>query len=393
MPLPVLDIPTLCVVSALVIAFLGAVLIIARGRDEDTVPLIFWGCALLSGAAGIILLSLCPFTELPAFPAANVIILTGAALSWTGSRIFEGRTARPWIVIGGPVAWLLAYLILAGLWDRVPRGGGFLIGALYILATAVELWRGKAEHLPARGAAIVLLIVHGLVYLGQAVHTAFRPAEPISDGMFLFLLVETLLHAIGMAFLFLALMKERAALRHTETLRRLATSDGLTGLGNRRHFDQMLDHEFRRAARTGAPLSLLMIDVDHFKLFNDTYGHRAGDRCLQAVALVLGAAVSRPADLALRYGGEEFAVLLPGTNEAGATNVADAIRTEIERLQIEHAGNAHRVVTVSVGAACMELPTACTSADQFVIAADQALYRAKAAGRNLTMSSVIASID
>ena len=387
MQLPALHIPTLCVVSALVIAFSGVVLLLARGRDKGTVPLVFWGCALLAGAAGIVLLSLEPFTRLPVLAAANMVILVGAALSWTGARIFQERPARPWLVVGGAAAWLLAHLVFTGSAERIPRAFTYLVGATYILATAAELWRGKAERLPTRPAALTLLVVHGVIYLAQAMLTAFRPPAPISNGLFLFLLVEALLHAIGMAFLFLALMRERAELQSTQRLLALATTDGLTGLGNRRRFDHMLAQEFSRADRTGAPLSLLMIDVDHFKSFNDGYGHRAGDRCLQAVASVVGGAVSRPADLALRYGGEEFAVLLPGTDEAGAACVADAIRTEVQLLAIEHGASPHRRVTVSVGTACMDAVKGWTDPDQLVIAADQALYRAKAAGRNVTMRS------
>jgi diguanylate cyclase (GGDEF)-like protein/PAS domain S-box-containing protein len=136
-------------------------------------------------------------------------------------------------------------------------------------------------------------------------------------------------------------------------LSRLATLDSLTGLANRRFLDDRAERELGLARQNGRAVAMLLIDADHFKAFNDTYGHQAGDHCLQQIAAVIQAHASRPSDLAARYGGEEFALLLPDTDVDGARTVAERIRTSVEALAIPHAGNAaHGVVTISLGGAC-----------------------------------------
>ena len=167
-----------------------------------------------------------------------------------------------------------------------------------------------------------------------------------------------------------------------QELRRLANSDGLTQLANRRSFDEYLDKEWRRARRQQSPLSLILADVDFFKCYNDFYGHLAGDRCLQQVAAVLRQTVKRSADLAARYGGEEFAILLPNTEETGATLVAAEIQTNIKALQIPHAQSSIAdCVTVSLGIACL-VPGSDMVPTFLIAAADKALYQAKMAGRD-----------
>jgi diguanylate cyclase (GGDEF)-like protein/PAS domain S-box-containing protein len=161
----------------------------------------------------------------------------------------------------------------------------------------------------------------------------------------------------------------------------LASHDGLTGIANRRRLDQVLDHEWRLATRTSSDISLLLIDVDHFKPFNDIYGHLAGDDCLRRIAKVIVEMVSRPSDLVARYGGEEFAVVLPNTPEDGARQVAERIRVAVQTEAMAHEGNSHSVVTVSVGCAT-HAPDAESKIDSLIEAADDALYRAKHGGRN-----------
>ncbi len=185
-----------------------------------------------------------------------------------------------------------------------------------------------------------------------------------------------------------ALVAERTSeLRDAnEKLAQLATEDGLTGLANKRRFDEFLAAEWHRSARMGAPLSLLAIDVDHFKQFNDTYGHPAGDECLRRVAAVLRAGVRTDTDFAARQGGEEFAVVLTGTGEEGARQVAESLRAGVEALRMSHAASSTgSVVTISVGVASVTAGTATSATDgliAFVSAADAALYAAKGGGRN-----------
>ena len=167
-----------------------------------------------------------------------------------------------------------------------------------------------------------------------------------------------------------------------ETLHRISTQDGLTGVSNRRHFDETLGLEWRRAARSRAPLTLLLLDIDYFKAFNDRAGHQAGDDCLRRVATALHEAVHRAADFVSRYGGEEFAVLLPETDAEHAGKVAESIRERIEQLDIEHPSSPLGHLTVSVGIATCVPPRDGSGMDGFVKVADEALYDAKRMGRN-----------
>lgn len=162
----------------------------------------------------------------------------------------------------------------------------------------------------------------------------------------------------------------------------LAMTDGLTGLMNRRAFDLALDDEFKRSARGGQLLSLLMIDVDRFKPFNDAYGHPAGDACLQAISTALMQLLRRPADRAARYGGEELAVILPDTSSEGAHHVAEAFRLAVRKLGIPHSGSAVGVVTISIGVATLAPGGELVRVQELILRADEALYDAKEAGRD-----------
>lgn len=164
----------------------------------------------------------------------------------------------------------------------------------------------------------------------------------------------------------------------------LALLDGLTGLANRRRFDAALDEEYARAMRNETPLAMVMLDVDHFKKYNDHYGHPQGDECLRLVSRVLKSLQNRTGDLVARYGGEEFSILLPGTDLAGAIVVAERARSAIQELNIEHTENQGSIVTISAGVTSMMpvLNLAGNSAQDLVRTADQALYQAKESGRN-----------
>jgi diguanylate cyclase (GGDEF)-like protein len=166
--------------------------------------------------------------------------------------------------------------------------------------------------------------------------------------------------------------------------RKLATlsiTDALTGLGNRRHFDEVLGAECARAGRLKQPLAVMMLDVDLFKKFNDHYGHQAGDACLVRVAHALAAGTARAGDLTARYGGEEFSIVLPNTGPEEARQIGEALRHAIEALDIAHAGAANGKVTISVGIAIQPGRDA-GDPDALMRLADAALYRAKDAGRN-----------
>ncbi len=175
--------------------------------------------------------------------------------------------------------------------------------------------------------------------------------------------------------------------RAETALKTLAASDGLTGLANRRTFDQTLATEWSRAIRTKKPLSMLLADVDHFKLYNDLHGHQQGDECLRAVASVVGNNALRPADLSARYGGEEFAIIMPETDHIGAREVAKRLRGVLASLHLIHgATGAARDVTLSIGIAT-QIPCSDVGADWLLRQADQALYAAKNTGRNRVVSA------
>jgi diguanylate cyclase (GGDEF)-like protein len=167
-----------------------------------------------------------------------------------------------------------------------------------------------------------------------------------------------------------------------QVLQRLSYLDGLTGIANRRHFEETLDLEWRRACRVGTALSLIMIDADFFKAFNDSYGHQSGDDCLKLLAGSLRNALNRPGDMVARYGGEEFMIILPGTDERGAAEMAEAMRGRVEAMEIMHEGSrANKVVTISLGVVT-GYPTRGFSSSELIAAADEALYQAKEEGRN-----------
>jgi len=173
-----------------------------------------------------------------------------------------------------------------------------------------------------------------------------------------------------------------AELRDTNAqLLLLASLDGLTGIANRRSLDEYFAQEWSRAVRQQTPLALLMIDIDHFKQFNDLYGHPAGDRCLQAVAGALRERVQRAQDCVARFGGEEFALVLPDTDRKGAMHIAEQLRLTIQALAIPHRAAADGHVTVSIGCAVV-LPSNAEDPATLLQMADSALYSAKLAGRN-----------
>jgi two-component system chemotaxis family response regulator WspR len=187
------------------------------------------------------------------------------------------------------------------------------------------------------------------------------------------------------AFRFLRASQQNLANANIE-LQKLAALDGLTGIANRRRFDEVMRHEWQRGQREKSPLSLLLCDIDCFKLYNDSFGHPAGDLCLKKAAAVLTEHLKRPADLAARYGGEEFVIVLPDTPLDGALLIAQACRAHIEQLAIVHDQAPGGTVTMSIGVACM-VPAPGSSPEMLIDHADKALYAAKTSGRNRVVAA------
>jgi len=206
---------------------------------------------------------------------------------------------------------------------------------------------------------------------------------PMFDGRWL--RQRTRLAADGSA---LVVVSDITSMKHSEErltqlamkMKGLADTDALTGIANRRVFNEAISEEFARARRAESALSLLLIDVDHFKAYNDTYGHLEGDNCLRMIGEVLRSIAKRPCDLAARFGGEEFAILLPGTDRDGAVRLAKMLRSALHRRAIPHSESSKTIVTVSIGVANI-LDRFATPAE-LVAAADRALYAAKKHGRD-----------
>lgn len=226
----------------------------------------------------------------------------------------------------------------------------------------------------------------------QEVLASWREASALSAGI-----VALLLSFLGvLGYRLINLMKQQNRIQGelldaqgrlievNRSLELLALEDALTGLSNRRQFDLFIQSEMGRARRSLTGLALLMVDVDHFKLFNDEYGHLAGDECLRNISTIITQNIQRPGDLAARYGGEEFAVVLPGTDYVGAFLVAEKIRRAVQQAAIHHSGGTGGTVTVSLGVAAYD-PASQDQADDLIGAADKALYVAKASGRNMSV--------
>ncbi|MFK3825649.1 sensor domain-containing diguanylate cyclase [Pseudomonas yamanorum] len=224
--------------------------------------------------------------------------------------------------------------------------------------------------------ALPLIVVVALS--NDDVFAAWRRATVLISG-------ATGVLCIGLLWLTWMLRRElRRRYRAEKVLSELAATDALTGLANRRTLDQRLRLEWERAQRSGEPLALLMIDVDHFKAFNDRHGHQGGDEALRNVARVIGSNIRRPADLAARYGGEEFAVILPDTDRDGASTIAEHIRSAVEHLP--PADGDALSVTVSIGLSTWDKRRR-GSLEELLLSADRALYDAKHSGRNRTVHS------
>lgn len=249
--------------------------------------------------------------------------------------------------------------------DGTPRIYAFVRSERYALITGVALgrdeslesWRRQTEQF----GAVVLILLVILGFLGKRLMALIRQR----------IRTERELRTA-----------QKRLLELNQELEALASLDALTGLANRRQFDDYLDKELLRSRRDGSALSLLLIDVDYFKAYNDHYGHPAGDRCLQRIAEVLRDSARRPADLAARYGGEELALVLPDTDAEGARQFAEQLLLALRRAQIPHVASPFGIITASFGVATAPADAERPSAVQLIAEADRRLYRAKQEGRN-----------
>lgn len=319
-----------------------------------------------------------------------LVLRYGVVAPFTGALVLFSRSR--WFAGWQQTVLALFTLALAALIFGLMRLGDEQIVLAYspgILLVAT--FAGMLLHLRF-WLAFVLLAVIGIAYVGFI--GTLRPQAPALVAAYtIFYLVAALMalfagyrveHAARRQFLHgrLLMLKQNELELANHQLQELVDQDGLTGIANRRHFDQQFTAEWNRARRGGYPLSLLLIDLDFFKNYNDTYGHQAGDDCLIVVGSVLRAHAQRSGDLAARYGGEEFVMILPATDADDAQEIGWRVVRDIAAYRIPHrASAAADVVTASVGVATV-VPSPLHRARDLVAAADAALYRAKHGGRN-----------
>ncbi|MDX9884863.1 GGDEF domain-containing protein [Thauera sp.] len=285
--------------------------------------------------------------------------------------------------------------------DQHRHVGANLSQLMLVTGASGLSWGASVAFLPFLSAPAQQLVIVVPTAIGVASMTRLAALPSVQSAytaaVFLPLLIGlvvvfgsaywALISAIALIWVALTLEARRAHQRVValytaqQSLEDKAVRDKLTGVPNRRAFDVAMEREWGRASRLKVPLSVIMIDIDFFKKYNDRYGHQAGDTCLAAVAKALSTACRRQTDLLARYGGEEFVALLFHTPRDDATRIGETLRRAVEQLQLEHAANTTGVVTISLGGATC-IPTSAMSALALLESADAALYRAKEQGRN-----------
>ena len=312
-------------------------------------------------------------------PGTPLIVALVVAISLAGILLFDVRVAnhdgRVWWAGESATALItMAVLFLVRL-PAFSRGYASIVAVGSGSILAIKLLESIAfeDHAMATYAASVCALTTNIIVL------AFRLPPRISVAACAVAAVQERVSYLQSVLL--AHESERSRRLNAE-LAQIAQTDPLTGIANRRHFDAQLKGEWERARRSAQSVALLFVDVDHFKAFNDTYGHQAGDACLVRLAGVLKSLARRPADLAARYGGEEFVLLLPDTDLEGAQILARAVIEAVDALAIPHrTSEVTSTVTVSVGVAA-KTATLSVESDELLRSADENVYRAKAEGRH-----------
>lgn len=373
-----LDDFTLATVATIVVMLSGAILIVVWAHMRREVSLLWMATAhIVNGAATFLILI--HYRTDPTMMMVGVSISSmSAVFLFASARVFVRGSVRaaavavPILLLGASQAG--AYLA-AGLQDAVALA--YVAWIVLLCATSLELWRWRDERLPARWGLIALFLVHAGLYAGGlsdlTVGRVRLGVLPDGNSWLWLMYFEGLLYAGGTATLMALMGKERGE----RLLKQAARTDALTGASSRRAFFATAERALARCRHSGAPLSVIVFDLDRFKSFNDNYGHQTGDRMLVAFADIVRSAL-RPSDLFGRHGGEEFAVVLPGTGIETACVIAERIRYAFGGLVLDDAGH-HVSTTVSAGVAA-----ACDgqSIQALLDVADGAMYRAKNRGRN-----------
>ena len=374
-----LEVNTLFMVTMHVEIILGLILFLAWSQSFGKTALAWWGSAHLTRAASIMLLGLRGVVpDSLSIDFANAMLFFSFALTWSGARVFDRRTSEAAFGLVGVAVWLLACRLAtfeSSIELRALVGSGIV--TTYTWLAAYEFWRGRDEALVSRWPAIFMLFAHGALFLLRTPlgATVSVPAGDwlVLSGWFELLSLEGLLFTISIAFILLAIAKERTEYRH----RAAARTDALTDIANRRGFLEQAAVSYHAAADPRAT-AVLMFDLDHFKSVNDRYGHAVGDRTLQIFADTAKATIGK-AGLVGRWGGDEFIAVLYDTVHDRAAALAERIQVAFEKAAADVDGRPVHA-TVSTGMVfsqhgVFELPS-------LLLQADQALYRAKNDGRN-----------
>ena len=381
-----IDVQTAIKLSAAADITVAILVFLYRHEHGAKSPLTLFASGQLMKGLGMVLISLRSVIPLwLSADLANAIFYVGVALEMfsfavvSGSR-FRSKALFSAVPLVGMILFVLTDLLSA---DRASASAGFVIissltlGGLYGLGGISLIgacWSSSLRKVLGLAFIALAFFFFSRAYVALVRDMTIFDHDTTQSLTFVTLLIVTIASGLG----FLLVMYEEA----NQALRVAATTDTLTTLANRRRFNEALGDEFIRLKRSGAPLSLIMLDVDHFKRFNDRYGHLQGDECLRSVGLAIKSAAGRTSDIVARYGGEEFAVVAPETDAVGAKTIAENVRQAVEKLAIPHEGNsAAPHVTVSLGVVT-RYATEFDAPGKIVELADQALYRAKEAGRN-----------
>jgi diguanylate cyclase (GGDEF)-like protein len=368
-----LDGPTLAFVTVCIVALLGLFLILAWLQQRDMRALAWWGSAYLIGASSLALWAApSQWIALP-HEAPFAMIFVACGMIWNGVRLFGGRRVLPVAAFTGAVVWLVLCqlpLFTAGSTARTVLG--VLVVATYTFFIALELARERRKSLRSRVATIVVPCLHAAIFLMPLAIRALTP-EVIAASWVTVFALETLLYAVGTAFIVLLLVKDHSV----GVYRHAASTDFLTGLLNRRAFLENALTLCARQAKGNKPITLMMFDLDHFKSINDRFGHAVGDDALRVFADTVRRNM-RANDIIGRLGGEEFAAIVAEPMDL-ATPIAERVRAGFEITGKIIAGHAIGA-TVSIGAATAT--DVVTNIDALIARADAALYRAKGEGRN-----------
>lgn len=376
----ILDSRTLVVVAVLLATMLGAAHFLTWRINRSVVALRYCATADLIAALGFLLVALRgPEPPVWAVMATNATLAAFHVYLWRAVRFFTGQP----LPVPPLAALVSAYLLVALYFSVVVPDVSVRVANVSAYAAvmgavcAVDLLR-NAHRLPSTPVSVV-----GFILLGHAGVNVLRAVLSLTDaplpdllapsGVQTLAFLENLLVFVACGIGVVIMTTERLQ----ADLRRAATYDTLTGILNRRAFLDLAEREVARSRRSGAPYALLVMDIDHFKQVNDTYGHQAGDEVLKAVTATVAGSL-RQVDLFGRYGGEEFCILLPDTRRDAARAVAERIRAAISEVEVTHDGTA---ITTTVSIGVVE-STKAAGFDTIVAEADIALYRAKASGRN-----------